>query len=87
MRRSSCFTSPSKMPACAGGAELNGPPPWASLPSSSVRVSRGQRDEEDEKSPTPFQDNEHDGSCDYRLVRTFAVKPRAFGAPLRGFGA
>jgi hypothetical protein len=27
------------------------------------------------------------GSADDRLVRTFAVKPRACGAPLRGLGA
>jgi len=35
----------------------------------------------------PFQDKRHDGCSYYRLARTFAVKPRAFGAPLRGFGA
>ena len=29
--------------------------------------------------------NQHRGRLGYRLVRTFAVKPRAFGAPLRGF--
>ena len=31
--------------------------------------------------------NRHHGTVDDRLVRTFAVKPRAFGAPLRGLGA
>ena len=29
----------------------------------------------------------HRGNTDGRSVRAFAVKPRAFGAPLRGLGA
>jgi hypothetical protein len=32
-------------------------------------------------------DHPHRGHFHYRLVRIFAVKPRACGAPLRGFGA
>jgi hypothetical protein len=39
--------------------------------------SRGRRDD----------DHLHRSGFHYRLVRIFAVKPRAFGAPLRGFGA
>ena len=31
--------------------------------------------------------NRHHGKVDHRLVRSFAVKPRAFGTPLRGLGA
>jgi hypothetical protein len=51
MRRSSCFTSPSKMPASAGDAESNGPPPWASLPLRSAHVSQDWRDDPDGTSP------------------------------------
>ncbi len=69
-RRSSCFISRSKTPACAGGEGLNGPPPWASLPFSSASAFQEQHDDEN---------NRHHGIVDYRLVRTFAVKPRAFG--------
>ena len=29
----------------------------------------------------------HHGKADHRLARSFAVKPRAFGTPLRGLGA
>jgi hypothetical protein len=57
------------------------------LPSSSAPVSWDQRDEQNENSPTLSENNQHGGDTDYRSVRTFAVKPRAFGAPLRGFGA
>ena len=32
-------------------------------------------------------DHAHRGTKDYRSARTFAVKPRAFGAPLSGFEA
>src|SRR5215510_8301291 len=35
------------MPACAGGDRSIGPPPWASLPSSSAPVFRGRRDDQD----------------------------------------
>jgi hypothetical protein len=31
--------------------------------------------------------SQHHGNADDRSVSTFAVKPRAFGAPLRGVGA
>jgi hypothetical protein len=34
------------MPACAGGEQLRGRPQWASLPFSSVRVFRDQRDDQ-----------------------------------------
>ena len=53
-------------------------PPWASSPSSSVRVFQAQRDD---------QSSRHHGKADHRFGRNFAVKPRAFGAPLRGLGA
>jgi hypothetical protein len=66
------------MRACGGGAGLNGQPLWASLRFSSAIVSQEQHDE------TSIR---HQGKVDDRLDRTFAVKPRAFGAPLRGFGA
>jgi putative transposase len=42
-----------------------------------------------ERFPGPRDDanNRHHGTIDDRLVRTLAVKTRAFGAPLRGFGS
>jgi hypothetical protein len=48
------------------------------LPSSSASVFREQRDDDNYR---------HHGTVDDRLARTLAVKPRAYGAPLRGFGA
>ncbi len=36
---------------------------------------------------TLSDDHAHRGANDYRSARTFAVKPRAFGAPLSGFEA
>ena len=45
MRRSSCFTSPSKMPACDGDVASNGPLPWVSLPLRSARVFQDRRDD------------------------------------------
>ncbi|MCC8969189.1 hypothetical protein [Bradyrhizobium brasilense] len=50
-------------------------PRWASLPSGSPSVFRERCDDE------RHHDNGHDGSA-----RPFAVKSRAWGAPLRGFG-
>ena len=38
-------------------------------------------------SRTLSDDHAHRGAKDYRSARTFAVKPRAFGAPLLGIGA
>jgi Transposase, Mutator family len=70
--------SRSRMPACAGGEASNGRRPWVSSPFSSASDSQERRDD---------QDNRHHGTVDDRLVRTFAVKPSAFGAPLRGFRA
>jgi len=35
----------------------------------------------------PSDYNQHRDGIHYRLVRTFAVKTRACGAPLRGFGS
>ena len=43
--RSSCFTSPSRMPACAGDDRLIGPPRWASLPFSSASAFQELRDD------------------------------------------
>jgi hypothetical protein len=37
--------------------------------------------------PTVADDAAHRGNTDGRSVRAFAVKPRAFGAPLRGLGS
>src|SRR4051812_26655772 len=73
---SSCFTSPSKMPECAGDETLNGPLPWANLPSSSANVFQEQRDD----------NNRHRGTDDDRSARTLAVKSRAYGAPYRASG-
>jgi hypothetical protein len=39
------------------------------------------------RSATTGRHSQHHGNVDYRSVRTFAVKPRAFGAPLCGVGA
>jgi hypothetical protein len=47
------------------------------IPSSAI-VFQEQHDE---------TSNRHQGKVDDRLDRTFAVKPLAFGAPPRGFGA
>jgi len=38
-------------------------------------------------SRTVSEDDAHRGNTDDRSVRAFAVKPRAFGAPLGGVGA
>jgi hypothetical protein len=38
-------------------------------------------------SPTVSEDDAHRGNNDDRSVGAFAVKPRAFGAPLCGIGA
>ena len=77
-RHSSCFTSPSKTLACDGGEGSNGRPPWASSPFSSANVSREPRDDDNDR---------HYGTGNGRLARILAVKPRACGAPQRGFGA
>ena len=62
----------------------NGAPPRASL----AHGLRDQHDDEEyQKSSTPSEHDRHRRNTDYRLVRTFAVQPRAFGAPLRGFRA
>ena len=70
--RSSCCISPSAMPASIGGGRSNGRAQWGNSPSTSARGFRARRADG------------HHGTDDDRLVRTFAVKPRACGAPLRG---
>jgi hypothetical protein len=45
-----------ELPACAGGAGLNGRPPWAILPLRSVRVFHDQRD--DRAGATPGENGE-----------------------------
>ena len=53
--------------------------------------ARGFRDQHDEEecqnSSTPSGHDRHRRNTDYRLVRSFAVQPRPFGAPLRSFRA
>jgi hypothetical protein len=49
----------------------------ASSPFNSESAFQEQHDDEN---------NQHHGNADDR-VRTFAIKPRAFGTPRRGFGA
>src|SRR5437773_1411504 len=73
---SSCFTSRSKMPECAGGETLNGPQLWASLRYSSESAFLEPHDDK----------NRHRGTDYDRSVRTLAVKPRACGAPCRASG-
>src|SRR5262245_45843849 len=77
MPRSSCFTSRSKMPECAGDETSNGPQPWASLPSSSANAFPELHDDDHTR---------HRGTGHDRLGRTLAVKSRAYGAPYRASG-
>jgi hypothetical protein len=76
MRRASCFISRSRMLACASDALHR-----MDLAMRQFAIQLGER------FPEPRDDQRHPGNVDHRLVRTLAVKPLVFDAPLRGLGA